>query len=63
MTMQIAGIVGNERIQGDLRLEQDPVSYVPIAQAPRLQGSFYILEEKTPKGVKLKGLQKMLIIP
>jgi putative ABC transport system permease protein len=35
--MLIAGIVGNERIQGDLRLEQDPVAYVPIAQAPRLQ--------------------------
>lgn len=37
MPMMIAGIVGNERIQGDLRLEQDPVAYVPIAQAPRLQ--------------------------
>jgi predicted permease len=37
MPMQIAGIVGNERIQGDLRLDQDPVAYVPIAQAPRLQ--------------------------
>ena len=35
--MIVAGIVGNERIQGDLRLEQDPVAYVPIAQAPRLQ--------------------------
>jgi FtsX-like permease family len=35
--MLIAGMVGNERIQGDLRLEQDPVAYVPIAQAPRLQ--------------------------
>ncbi len=37
MPMMIAGIVGNERIQGDLRLEHDPVAYVPIAQAPRLQ--------------------------
>jgi putative ABC transport system permease protein len=37
MPMTIAGIVGDERIQGDLRLEQDPVAYVPIAQAPRLQ--------------------------
>jgi putative ABC transport system permease protein len=35
--MMIAGVVGNERIQGDLRLEQDAVAYVPIAQAPRLQ--------------------------
>jgi predicted permease len=35
--MVVAGIVGNERIQGDLRLEQDPVAYVPMAQAPRLQ--------------------------
>ena len=35
--MTIAGIVGNERIHGDLRVEQDVVAYVPIAQAPRLQ--------------------------
>lgn len=35
--MMVAGIVRNERIQGDLRLEHDPVAYVPIAQAPRLQ--------------------------
>ena len=35
--MSIAGIIRNERIQGDLRLENDPVAYVPMAQAPRLQ--------------------------
>lgn len=35
--MSVAGIIRNERIQGDLRLEQDPVAYVPMAQAPRLQ--------------------------
>ena len=35
--MTVAGIIGNERVQADLRLEQDPVAYVPIAQAPRLQ--------------------------
>ena len=35
--MSVAGIIRNERIQGDLRLEPDPVAYVPMAQAPRLQ--------------------------
>ncbi len=35
--MTVVGIVGNERIQADLRLEHEPVAYVAIAQAPRLQ--------------------------
>jgi predicted permease len=35
--MVVVGIVGNERIQADLRLDHEPVAYVPIAQAPRLQ--------------------------
>ena len=35
--MSVAGIIRNERIQGDLRLEPDPAAYVPMAQAPRLQ--------------------------
>ena len=35
--MTIAGIVRSERIHEDLRREPDPVAYVPIAQAPRLQ--------------------------
>ena len=35
--MAVVGIIGNERIHSDLRIEQDPVAYVPVAQAPRLQ--------------------------
>ena len=35
--MVVVGIVGNEKIHSDLRVEQDPVAYVPLAQAPRLQ--------------------------
>jgi putative ABC transport system permease protein len=35
--MLIAGIIRNERIDGDLRRDQDVVAYVPLAQAPRLQ--------------------------
>lgn len=35
--MTIVGIIGNEKIHSDLRAEQDPVAYVPLAQAPRLQ--------------------------
>ena len=35
--MMVAGILRNERIDGDLRREQDAVAYVPLAQAPRLQ--------------------------
>jgi putative ABC transport system permease protein len=46
--MLIAGIVGNERIQGDLRVEQDPVAYVPIAQAPRLQVKLSARTERDP---------------
>jgi putative ABC transport system permease protein len=35
--MTIVGIIGNERVRSDLRLPNDPVAYVPIAQAPRQQ--------------------------
>jgi putative ABC transport system permease protein len=35
--MAVVGIIGNEKIHSDLRVEQDPVAYVPLAQAPRLQ--------------------------
>jgi putative ABC transport system permease protein len=35
--MEVVGIIGNEKIHSDLRVEQDPVAYVPMAQAPRLQ--------------------------
>jgi putative ABC transport system permease protein len=35
-TMTIIGIIGNERVQGDLRVPNDPIAYVPIAQAPRM---------------------------
>ena len=34
--MIIVGIVGNERVQADLRAPADEVAYVPIAQAPRM---------------------------
>jgi predicted permease len=36
-TMTIVGVIGNERVEGDLRAPEPPVAYVPIAQAPRLQ--------------------------
>ena len=35
-SMIIVGIVGNERVQADLRAPADAVAYVPIAQAPRM---------------------------
>jgi putative ABC transport system permease protein len=35
--MTIVGIIGNERVRGDLRLPADEIAYVPIAQAPRMQ--------------------------
>jgi predicted permease len=36
-TMTIVGVIGNERVQSDLRLPNDPIAYVPIAQAPMMQ--------------------------
>jgi predicted permease len=36
VTMTIVGVVGNERVQADLRAPADEVAYVPIAQAPRM---------------------------
>jgi predicted permease len=36
-TMTIVGVIGNERVQRDLRVAADPIAYVPIAQAPRMQ--------------------------
>lgn len=36
-TMTIVGVIGNERVQSDLRVPNDPIAYVPIAQAPRMQ--------------------------
>ena len=35
--MTIVGVIGNERVQSDLRVPNDPIAYVPIAQAPRMQ--------------------------
>jgi len=35
-TMTIVGVIGNERVQSDLRAPNDPIAYVPIAQAPRM---------------------------
>ena len=35
--MTIVGIIGNERVRGDLRVPLDEIAYVPIAQAPRMQ--------------------------
>ena len=35
-TMTIVGIIGNERVRGDLRVPVDEIAYVPIAQAPRM---------------------------
>jgi predicted permease len=36
-SVTIVGIIGNERVQSDLRIPNDPIAYVPIAQAPRMQ--------------------------
>jgi predicted permease len=36
-TMTIVGIVRNERVRSDLRRPMEPMAYVPIAQAPRMQ--------------------------
>ena len=36
-TMTIVGVIGNERVQSDLRVPADDVAYVPMAQAPRMQ--------------------------
>ena len=36
-TMTIVGIIGNERVRSDLREPNEPIAYVPIAQAPRMQ--------------------------
>ncbi len=36
-TMTIVGVIGNERVQRDLRAPVDEIAYVPIAQAPRMQ--------------------------
>ena len=35
--MTIVGVIGNERVQSDLRAPAEDVAYVPIAQAPRMQ--------------------------
>lgn len=35
--MTIVGVIGNERVQSDLRVAADEIAYVPIAQAPRMQ--------------------------
>ena len=35
--MTIVGVIGNERVQSDLRAPDEPIAYVPIAQAPRMQ--------------------------
>ena len=35
--MTIVGVIGNERVRGDLRLPVEETAYVPIAQAPRMQ--------------------------
>jgi predicted permease len=37
MPMTIVGVIGNERVRSDLRLPNEPIAYVPIAQAPRMQ--------------------------
>ncbi len=36
-TMTIVGVIANERVRSDLREPNDPIAYVPIAQAPRMQ--------------------------
>ena len=35
--MVIVGVIGNERVRSDLRLPNQEIAYVPIAQAPRMQ--------------------------
>ncbi|MFA5909691.1 MAG: ABC transporter permease [Vicinamibacterales bacterium] len=35
--MTVVGVIGNERVQSDLRAPVDEIAYVPIAQAPRMQ--------------------------
>jgi predicted permease len=37
VSMTIIGVIGNERVQSDLRLPNDAIAYVPIAQAPMMQ--------------------------
>ena len=36
-SMTIVGIIGNERVRGDLRTPVEEIAYVPITQAPRMQ--------------------------
>ena len=36
-TMTIVGVIANERVRSDLRQPDEPIAYVPIAQAPRMQ--------------------------
>lgn len=36
-TMTIVGVVRNERVRSDLRAPVEPMAYVPIAQAPKMQ--------------------------
>ncbi len=35
--MTIVGVIGNERVDGDLRRPASEIAYVPLAQAPRMQ--------------------------
>ena len=35
--MTIVGVIANERVRSDLREPDEPIAYVPIAQAPRMQ--------------------------
>jgi ABC-type antimicrobial peptide transport system permease subunit len=35
--MTIVGVIANERVRSDLRQPDEPIAYVPIAQAPRMQ--------------------------
>ena len=35
--MTVIGIIANERVRNDLRLPAEPIAYVPMAQAPRMQ--------------------------
>ena len=35
-TMTIVGVIANERVRSDLREPNEPIAYVPIAQAPRM---------------------------
>jgi predicted permease len=36
-TMTIVGVIANERVRSDLREPDEPIAYVPIAQAPRMR--------------------------